>query len=694
MRLGFLSACACIALMVSPAPGFSAETLPLKRVTLSTSGLAQYEYLGSVNGNAQLEFPVRLDQVDDVLKSLVVLDDGGTFGGVSLPGREPLDQAFRDLPFGRDALQSPYMLLSALQGADVLITGPEVIKGKLVSVVPEQSIAKDDLILQRNRVTVMTAEGLRSAILEDLKSLQFTEPGVQDQLNRALAALHDYRVKDTRAVTLDLRGAGMRPVGVSYVTAAPVWKSAYRLVLRSKDKQSAYMQGWAILENTTGQDWDNVTMTLLSGNPVTYRQSLYESYYLDRPSLPLRVMDRLMPRTDEGAMDVAADKAPETMQRKALLEKSDLGNAAGIAMDSAVAMETFAAAAPMQAPAPMPAAAQMAAAPAAIAEQATAQMVFRFPQDVSLPAGHSMMLPVISRDIPAEQLWLYQPETNARHPLNAVMLTNDSDTGLPPGILTLFEDSAAGLRYTGDSELALLPKGEKRYITFALDPATTIDRDYDGQRQFGTITASKGMVRQKIVSTETVTYTIKAPADEDRTLVLEHPRRAGWDLVPPEGLAGEPEQSETHYRLRVDVKAGETKAIKIVLTHEEFETLSLGFMSPEDLNARLAAAGDDISAEVKQALTIASTLQADVHALQMQLSQVSQEQQTIFNDQERLRQNINSIPAGSDVAKRYLDELNKQEDRLTELAADRKALEKKLADAQYKLDNYIAGLEL
>src|SRR5262249_25128298 len=137
--------------------------------------------------------------------------------------------------------------------------------------------------------------------------------------------------------------------------------------------------------------------------------------------------------------------------------------------------------------------------PTAIAEQASAQMMFRFPHTVTLPAGNSMMLPVISRDIPAQQVYLYQPATNDRHPLAAVSLKNDGDTGLPPGILTLFEKSQSGLRYTGDSELAMLPKGESRYVTFALDPDTQIDRENQGETQYGTFRASKGIVEQKVV---------------------------------------------------------------------------------------------------------------------------------------------------------------------------------------------------
>lgn len=671
----------------------AADTLPLKRVTLSTSGLAQFEHQGSVTGNADLTLPVRLDQVDDVLKSLVVLDDGGSFGGVSLPGREPLSEIFRDLPFDQNALQSPEDLLRALQGADVTIAGTTPISGKLVSVTAETATSKDGHDITRHRIAVMTKDGLKTTVLEDFQSLQFTEPQVQDQLTRALAAIHAHRVQDQRTLSLSLRGESTRPVTISYVTAAPLWKSAYRLVLPEggvgKGK-TAYLQGWAILENATGQDWNDISVTLLSGNPVTYKQSLYESYFRDRPYLPLRVMDQLMPRTDTGSVAVSTAFSKPLMKNNEQLRRAEMAPAPAM-----MAMESMAygGAADMAVAAAPPMAENIAQTQSAITEQATAQMAFRFPQTVTLPAGNSMMLPVISRKIPAEQLWLYQPETNARHPLFAVALKNDSDTGLPPGILTLFEQAATGLRYTGDSELALLPKGETRYVNFALDPATTIDRTTGNDRMFGAFSASKGILRQRIISTQTTTYTVKAPVDETRLIVIELPRRDGWELKTPESVEDDIEKTETHYRAKLALKAGEIKTLKLTLEREEYETLSLGYMQPGDLTARLKAMGTSLDAKTKKAMESALTLQADVFSVDAQMQKLEQNRQAIYNDQARVRGNLQSIPSGSDLAKRYLGELNAQEDQLKKLESDRALLQEKQEAARTKLNDYVSTLE-
>lgn len=684
-----------LALMTGLASPSFAEELPLKRVTLSTSGLAQFERHGPITGDAQISLPVRLDQVDDILKSLVVLDQDGSFAGVTLPGREPLSQIFRDLPFGRQALNSPDGLLKSLQGTEVAITGPENVFGKLLSITPETETSKDGGQITRHRIAVMGASGLHTLLLEDLDALQWSDPVIRKQLDEALSALHAHRIQDQRVLTLDLRGKGERNVTISYVTAAPLWKSAYRLVLPDGNSTSkAFLQGWAILENTTGQDWDDVAVTLLSGSPVTYRQSLYESYYRDRPYLPLRVMDQIMPRTDRGAIefsaDVAAPESPPTLMRA--YGGADQ-NRPKSRTNSVVAQDSFASmavAGSVAAPMPMAAVTTELAA----AEMALAHIAFHFPQKISLPAGNSMMLPVIARDIPAEQLWLYQAETNARHPLAAVSLENNAHTALPTGILTLFEQTPSGLVYSGDAELSILPKGEKRYVTFALDPATLIDRTTRSEQLYGAITASKGIVRQSVVAKEITQYAIKAPAEEGRILVLEHPRREGWALSVDDAAPEQLEQSETHYRLKLSIKPGETRAITVALERKFFESLSISQLSPEQLTTRLSSLGEGISPKAKKALETAIALQKDVYGLDQEIRLLEQERKTIFNNQNRIRSNLTSIPEQSDLAKNYLADLGTQETRLKTIEASQTNLRNKHSEAAKKLADYIAGLDL
>ena len=682
----------------------AAETLPLKRVAISTSGLALYEHQGTVNGTSNIQVPVRLDAVDDILKSLVVMDSAGEFGGVSLPGREPLSQSFRDLPFSREDLNSPVSLMNALQGAEVEITGANTIKGRLMNVVEEITTLQDGETITRHRVSVITPEGMKTAVLENLNNVRFTEKSVQDQIDRALQAVYTNRIRDQRELTVTLKGAESRPVGITYVQAAPLWKSAYRLVM-PEGSDKAFLQGWAILENTTGIDWDNVDVTILSGAPVTYRQSLYESYYLTRPELPVKIMDRVLPRVDGGTLGSVDDvevyaeeemmhdkRAAAAMPRKAIA--ANMVAEAAVSMDSPGmdASMAYGGAAPMPAAAPM----EMAQATMAIAQDAATQMVFTFPEPVTLAAGNSLMVPFISREIPAERVWLYQPETNQGHPLAAVEIDNSGETGLPPGILTLYEQTGVqeATLHVGDAEMPMVPKSESRFISYALDTKTKIDQQTQDDRKLGLLTISKGMLNQKVLWRNTTKYAIKAPAEEERIIVIEHPRRPDWELVKPEGLAEEPEVTDTHYRVKVTVPKGETKTVSLTLQRDDIEMIGLTGIQIYDLDTRIAALGKDVKPEIRKALEKIRTLQTAVYNTQAELNQLAQQRQQIFNDQERLRENLDTVATNNELGKRYLKELNTQEDTLAQMKKNEATLQQNLRVAQKELSDYVSGLEL
>ena len=177
---------AAVFAVVGPA---NAAELSLQRIMLSSGGVGYFEYEAVVDGNATLSLDVPLDQVDDILKSLVVYDDGGTAGEVTLPGREPLTQTFVDLPFDRAALDSAPALLNALQGAEVRVTGAKPMNGRLLRVVEETSRGTDGLSIPRDRVTLLTDSGVEQFILEDADSVVFVDPELQKKVAAALSRL-------------------------------------------------------------------------------------------------------------------------------------------------------------------------------------------------------------------------------------------------------------------------------------------------------------------------------------------------------------------------------------------------------------------------------------------------------------------------------------------------------------------------
>jgi hypothetical protein len=652
-----------------------AAELPLSRVVLSSSGLAQFTHTGTVTGGASIELSVRLDQVDDILKSLTVFDEAGAVGAVSLPGKAPLAELFRDLPFGPEALDSPTALLNALVGTEVEVTGRVGAKGRIFRVETEDvALPNSGGTTQRHRLTLMTDGGLVQAVIEDVATLRFTDPQTRAQIERALSGLAENRAKERRRLSIGFLGAGARKATISYVVAAPVWKTAYRLVL-PKEGGKARLQGWAVVENLTGGDWKDVELVLVSGNPVALRQPLYTAFFTDRPEVDVTTTARLVPRTDD------ADEDARTTRRKAA---------------PAVAAAPPPAAAPRAAP-PSPQMAQsqrsagraseaapvagMAdaigpAAAAAEAEEAATQLLYRFPARLSLATGHTMMVPFVDREVTAARTWLYQPDTAARRPLAAVRLRNDGDSGLPAGIVTAYDAAADGsVNFVGDAQLPLLPKGTFKFVTFALDAKTDVRRDDQGVQRTVLGKAVNGVLTSTTRLRRTLAYEVTAPPDEDREIVVEEPRQEGWK---PAAESKDVEETPTRFRHRITAAKGATTKASLALERIQSETVALTSLGAEDVLARIRGLHNE-SPALKDTVAKLGAIVAEINKARAQRTQLDGERKKIGEDQERIRRNLQSVGQGSDLGRQYIDTLKKQEERFAEIARAEQSLDADVA---------------
>ena len=670
-----LNVVAVLGLIVFPSLAF-AQDLALKRVMLSSGGLGYFEYEATVEGDATLKLTVSLGQVDDVLKSLVVYDDKGGVGGLSLPGREPLTQAFKDLPFDQNSLGSPAELLSTLKGAEISVAGSRALSGKVVSVEEETvTLPGDKGTTKRTRVTLFTDRGLQQFILEDAENLQFADASLRAKIGQALLAIQSNRAKDARTLELATRGEGKRTVRVAYIVEAPVWKASYRMTLPADaTAPRSALQGWAVVENLSGQDWKDVELTLVSGRPVAFRQALYNAYYVTRPEVPVEVAGQLMPGVDRGG--VAADQ----LARKAMPVAP-----AQSQYEQQRRMAAPAAAAPPPPPAPIAAAVE-----SIEATDAATQVVFKFPRPVSVENGRTLSIPIIDRQVPAARLALFQPDTAARNPLAAIRLTNDGDTGLPPGIITIYERDKAGyVTYVGDARLSGFPIGETRLLAYAVDEKIVVERDVAQTDHIATGTIANGALRLSRVVRQTTTYRVRGPAKEPRQLIVMQRRLPGWTLAKPDAKGVE--LSEGNYRIPFQLPGGDqTQTFEVVQEQTQQQEIRLVETAADQI--RVYAQAREFDAKTREALTKVLQLQQSVAEAQRKVTQVDGERQQIVQEQARLRDNLARVPGNSDLQRRYLATLDKQETDLEALAKRRADAEKGVEAAREALRTYVASL--
>src|SRR4029079_5453441 len=258
-----------------PAGSLLAQSVPVTKVMLFSSGVGYFEHAGTVHGNSSTELRFKTSQINDILKSLMLQDqDGGRIGTVTYPSQDPLSKTLKS--FQVDIAQNPTLadLLNQLRGARVSVqTAGERLAGTVMGVEVRQKASTLGQPIASPVLNLLSGATIRSVELQQISSLSLDDPQLEDELGKALAALAQARDQDKKPVTIAFTGAGDRRVRIGYVVETPVWKTSYRLLLEPKSNV-ARIQGWAIVENQTESDWNNVSLSLVSGRPISFTLDL------------------------------------------------------------------------------------------------------------------------------------------------------------------------------------------------------------------------------------------------------------------------------------------------------------------------------------------------------------------------------------------------------------------------------------
>jgi len=287
--------------------------LPVKRVVLYKNGVGYFEHNARVHGNQELAIDFTTGQLNDVLKSLTVVDLGeGHIGSVRYNSIAPLDERLRSLrlPFGEQVTSEEF--LTALRGARVDVrSGPASATGRLLSVQKERKQnGKGDYVDATTFAVVTDSGEMRTFELGAGTSVRLGERDLNDEVGRYLNLVGSSRARDLRRMTISANGSGDRNVFVSYISEVPVWKSTYRIILPEKPDQKPLLQGWAIVDNTVGEDWKDVQLSLVAGAPQSFIQDISQPYYTRRPVVAPSESLMLSPQTHESTMSAPAPPPP------------------------------------------------------------------------------------------------------------------------------------------------------------------------------------------------------------------------------------------------------------------------------------------------------------------------------------------------------------------------------------------------
>jgi Domain of unknown function (DUF4139) len=492
----------------------SAAELRISEVTLSAAGIAEIERRGDFIGQEPIRFRAPLDAIDDILRTLILRDPVGRITGLTLPAQDLLAEAFRDLPVKPEELANRVALFQALAGQTVTVSG---ITGRLA----DAESSSDGL-----RLTLITADGIRIMRLPEGEMVRLADTALNGRLEQAATMLAASRQSASREIEIGLTDAEIkREVSLRYLIGSPVWKPSWRLILSAEDKP-ARLQGWAVVENRSGADWEGIRLNLVSGAPAAYHQALYAPLELKRPERPVHISGRPQVPTDTGARPPPAMVAPLPAP------------AAPLVAAAAMRRPTNAGPGPQEDAAPPPPLAPLAQ---ASASAAMGRLAYRLPLPITLPAGTTANLPFLDVEVPAEKLW-WLPDPKAHHPLNAVRLRNTLGEPLPDGLAAVFGSGG----FLGDTELPWLPSGEARLLGYAQDrDIVAATSAIHNETPVAVVNRRTAVEVTWVLRDELVI--VLTPDTATGTLVIDLPRRQNYE-------ARFPIASEGDFGLRVEAR--------------------------------------------------------------------------------------------------------------------------------------------
>jgi len=670
-----------------------AEAPPVTKVVLYKHGMGYIEREGKIKDNATLSMTFRADQMKDLLTSFFAVDlGGGKVSSVQYETRDPLSRQLQDIPVDVPEQAALSQFLAQLKGARVAAKAAgETVEGRILGIEPLTAILNNQEVQRGYRLVLLTDAGaVRSLDLFAIAELALKDDMLQRDLLRLLDLSAEGRNTTRKKLAVSVTGQGERALRVGYLIEMPIWKCSYRVLFDAKKKDDPpLLQGWALAENTTEDDWRDISISFVAGNPLSYSMDLYSPYYVQRPKAPIPGLQNLAP-------DWSAVAAPDLAEEAVARSEVDVESKRAAGRGAPLKAARKAAAPPAQmmdvrpAPSPpepsnVPLATLLASNYESSALGARVGELFSYEskEKVTVMRGQAAMVPIVSKQIGGRKVLYYKTALFPKA-TNAFVLRNDTDLTLEAGSVVFFEGGTS----LGESILAhTLPPGSQEILPYAMDASVDATPQQTSRREpHYKARLVDGVLTLTCVETITNTWKILNRGKEQATLWLDQPKNVAYRLSKPEKPLKE---VDNHYRFEVALKAGESVDFLVEEKRDVQETVQLGKVSEDQIRFYLAQSY--LSPGAKAFMKDLGELMARKAALQRQVNEWTQQTQRLNDEQARLRSNLDSLksnqPKEQELRAKWVASLAANEDQLM----DRRA---KLDDAGgglRQLDESLAG---
>lgn len=670
-----LALAAPLAAIAQEAPGGASmpglADLPVTRVVLFTSGVAYFEHAGTVTGDQALDLSVPPSEMDDMLQTLVLQDfGGGTVEPVVYDSRDPLGRILAGYSIDLSGAPTLAQILGQLRGEAVSLQASRTLEGVIVSVERVEVEGEPP----RTFITLSTADGLTRVDLAEVTNVRLEDEALQAELQDALAAVARHRADEATTLRISFAGEGEREVRVGYVREMPVWKSTYRLVV--DDGGTGQLQGWAILDNPTDTDLHEVMVSFVAGQPAAFVTSLYDPVYAPRQRVEPPTADALDVAADEvqlGRALAAPAPAPSAMAEAQSFEAPNLG--AGV---SAMAS----------------------------GERSGATFAYHVNTPVSVGRHQSVMVPIVQTTVSATRLSHYDDRVFAANPLAAIRIVNDTGLHLAAGTVTIYDANG----FAGNALLADVVPGDSRLLSYAVD--LEVAAETTGTSEPERVVAARlvrGLLETEIRQRLSLEVRLSPRTQEERLVLVDVPRRDGYEVVSPgpaplltssslrfgvvinDGNGGAEVPADVPVQQRCPTGTGDDACLlNVVLERVTSRSVGLTSLAPDVIAVYLEDL--QLDDQTRRTLEDVMELQREVARLRSEIGAREARIQAISEDQTRIRSNMSSLDRNSSLYRRYVTDLEEQEEELDGLESEVTALQEELRAAQARLQDLVTGL--
>jgi hypothetical protein len=636
----------------------------ITKTILYKTGLGYFVRKGKVDMQNEKKFQLsfKTNVMNDILKTLSIICSSGVVTGVSYEAADvDTARALEDALIKVPDVDSFIALVKQLIGTQISVTmGSEIMHGKVLGVQQIEEATKEKSHLEPYLVIVTDEGKISNLRIKEINALEIDDPKMKKELNFFLETIYLGKKKDTKTLTIFLEGNEEAELFISYLQQMPSWKTSYRLLCSAED--AFLIQGWALVDNILDEDWEEIELSLISGLPISFIYDLYSPNWIARPEV--RRIDRfeITPPTFEENMAPMAEAAPSPQ----LAPKMELGALGGKRRDRAASpvMYAFGGSATTGALFDADEVERSTKVSAKGESAGMAGFEYRIMVPVTVKRNQSSLVPILQSKITAKKLCVYNEKNQKANPMMCLELTNDTDLTLESGPISIFDHDA----FAGEAMLPFLNQNDTRLIAYAVELGISVAVD----SQYRTTNIHEIRLEKYAetfqFSIQQTKYTLKNKLDEEKTIIIEHPKAYQYDLYE----TGKPnEETESYYRYELSLAPRKTEVFEVKLRRIEQHSLQLNQIAKNDILKWFEL--NLITAENRDFLLNLFDLEMQKRDIDEQINKLQQDIQKIVADQERLRENLKSLgesQSESRLKEKYVKKLEEQEETLEKFLKD------------------------